>query len=186
MTTRVPLPDGVNGIVWRKTEVPGAGSSTCPREASLCSVRPRGCAKRLIARRTGSSVFFRADFFRRGSQVVRHGSAKAEYAGSIPALASSLETAWGTGVCKKIQRNQLRNMDELYKKDDKIMLKDTGEVLTVLEDLSDRMEPGIVVQEKIGRLLLHCEVLPAGRTRQRRDAAIGITSCELSLNHFSK
>ena len=69
-------------------------------------------------------------------------------------------------------------MDKLYKKHDKIMLKDTGEVLTVLEDLSTHMEPGIIVQEKIGCMLLHCEVRAAGRTRQRLEAGIGITEPE--------
>jgi hypothetical protein len=75
----------------------------------------------------------------------------------------------------------------LYKKHDKIMLKDTGEVLTVLEDLSDKTEPGIVVKEK-SELFKHSEVRPAGRTRQRRDAAIGITEPEppvpLPVNRF--
>ena len=69
-------------------------------------------------------------------------------------------------------------MVKLYKKHDKIMIKDTGEVLTVLEDLSNHMEPGIIVQEKIGRLLLHCDVRPAGHTRQRLEAAVGITEPE--------
>ena len=59
------------------------------------------------------------------------------------------------------------------------MLKETGEVLTVLEDLSNNTEPGIVVKEKKLRFN-HAEVRPAGRTRQRREAAtaIGITEPE--------
>jgi hypothetical protein len=70
-------------------------------------------------------------------------------------------------------------MGQLYKKHDKIMLRETGEVLTVLEDLSDTMEPGIVVKEKKLRFK-HADVRPAGRTRQRREAAaaIGITEPE--------
>jgi len=61
---------------------------------------------------------------------------------------------------------------KLYKEHDKIVLKETGEVFTVHADFSARVEPGIAVKEKIGRLLLHCEVRPAGRTRQRSDAAV--------------
>jgi hypothetical protein len=59
----------------------------------------------------------------------------------------------------------------LYRENDKIMFLETGEVFTVHEDLSFHMEPGIIVKEKIGRLLMHCEVRPAGHTRQRRDLA---------------
>lgn len=59
---------------------------------------------------------------------------------------------------------------ELYQENDKVMLKETGEVFTVDTDLSNRVEPGIVVKEDIGRLLLQCEVRPAGQTRERRDA----------------
>ena len=55
------------------------------------------------------------------------------------------------------------------------MVKSTGEVLTVHADLSEHLEPGIIVKEKIGRLLCRCDVRPAGHTRQRREAATGIT-----------
>jgi hypothetical protein len=65
-----------------------------------------------------------------------------------------------------------------YKEHDKIMLKETGEVLTVHEDLSHRVKPGIFVKEKIGRSLLHCEVRPAGHTRQRAELAVWITAPE--------
>jgi hypothetical protein len=61
-----------------------------------------------------------------------------------------------------------------YIEDDKIMLLDSGEVLTVLEDLGDDVAPGIVVKEKIGRRLIHGEVRPAGHTRQRYDLARAI------------
>jgi hypothetical protein len=69
-------------------------------------------------------------------------------------------------------------MVKLYKAGDKVMLKETGEVLTVLDDLSYYKEPGILVEEKVGRMFLHSEVRPAGHTRQRRDAGIGITEPE--------
>jgi hypothetical protein len=51
------------------------------------------------------------------------------------------------------------------------MLKDTGEVLTVHEDLSAHIEPGIIVKEKIGRLVRRADVRPAGHTRQRAELA---------------
>jgi hypothetical protein len=54
------------------------------------------------------------------------------------------------------------------------MVLETGEVLTVIMDLSDEMDRGIVVRESIGRNLSHDEVRPAGKTRERLDAARGI------------
>jgi hypothetical protein len=62
----------------------------------------------------------------------------------------------------------------MYQENDKIMLLETGEVLTVIADLSDKMERGIVVKENIGRNLMPSEVRAAGHTRQRADAAVGI------------
>ena len=61
-----------------------------------------------------------------------------------------------------------------YQPNDKVMVLETGEVLTVIRDLSDKMERGIVVKENIGRNLSATEVRPAGHTRQRADAARGI------------
>jgi hypothetical protein len=62
----------------------------------------------------------------------------------------------------------------MYYEDDKIMLLETGEVLTVMMDLSDELERGIVVRENIGRNLMTSEVRPAGHTRQRAEAGRGI------------
>jgi len=62
----------------------------------------------------------------------------------------------------------------MYKQNDKIMVLETGEVLTVIMDLSGEMDRGIVVREAIGRNLSHDEVRPAGRTRERLEAARGI------------
>ena len=62
----------------------------------------------------------------------------------------------------------------MYKENDKIMLLETGEVLTVIRDFSDELERGIIVKENIGRNLMASEVRPAGHTRQRADAAVGI------------
>jgi len=62
----------------------------------------------------------------------------------------------------------------LYQENDKVMLLETGEVLTVLMDFSDELERGIVVRENIGRNLMTSEVRPAGHTRQRADAGHGI------------
>jgi hypothetical protein len=59
---------------------------------------------------------------------------------------------------------------KLYQKDDKIVLKDTGEVLTVVADLSDQKEQGIIVQEKPGYAIMSGDVRPAGSTRQRLEA----------------
>jgi hypothetical protein len=62
----------------------------------------------------------------------------------------------------------------MYKQNDKVMVLETGEVLTVIMDMSNEMERGIVVRENIGRNLATNEVRPAGRTRQRLEAARGI------------
>ncbi len=62
----------------------------------------------------------------------------------------------------------------MYSENDKVMILETGEVLTVIRDFSDRMERGIIVKENIGRNLKPSEVRPAGHTRQRAEAAIGI------------
>ncbi len=62
----------------------------------------------------------------------------------------------------------------MYYANDKIMLLATGEVLTVIMDFSDELERGIVVKENIGRNLMTSEVRPAGHTRQRADAAVGV------------
>lgn len=62
----------------------------------------------------------------------------------------------------------------MYRENDKIMLLETGEVLTVIMDFSDELERGIVVKENIGRNLMASEVRPAGHTRQRADAGRGI------------
>ena len=62
----------------------------------------------------------------------------------------------------------------MYHENDKIMVLETGEVLTVIMDFSDEMERGIVVKEKIGRNLKASEVRPAGHTRERAEAGRGI------------
>jgi len=62
----------------------------------------------------------------------------------------------------------------MYRTNDKIMLLETGEVLTVIIDFSDELERGIIVKEKIGRNLASSEVRPAGRTRERADAGRGV------------
>ncbi len=62
----------------------------------------------------------------------------------------------------------------MYRENDKVMLLTTGEVLTVIIDFSDQMDRGIVVKENIGRNLMPAEVRPAGPTRQRADASLGI------------
>ncbi len=62
----------------------------------------------------------------------------------------------------------------MYSENDKVMILETGEVLTVIKDFSDRMDRGIIVKENIGRNLRASEVRPAGHTRQRAEAAIGI------------
>ncbi|MCE0485020.1 MAG: hypothetical protein LV479_12390 [Methylacidiphilales bacterium] len=66
-----------------------------------------------------------------------------------------------------------------YKRNDKIMLLTTGEVLTVVDDFSkDKNDPGIIVQGEVRALLRHCEVRPAGQTRERFDAGKGVTEPE--------
>jgi hypothetical protein len=62
----------------------------------------------------------------------------------------------------------------MYKQNDKVMILATGEVLTVIMDLSNEMDRGIVVRENIGRNLRPAEVRPAGKTRERLEAARGI------------
>jgi hypothetical protein len=66
-----------------------------------------------------------------------------------------------------------------YRENDKVMILETGEVLTVIADLSADMERGIVVKENIGRNLKPTEVRAAGHTRQRLDAAQGIIGPDL-------
>jgi hypothetical protein len=62
----------------------------------------------------------------------------------------------------------------MYRENDKVMVLETGEVLTVILDFSDEMEKGIVVKENFGRNLCSSEVRAAGHTRQRAEAALGI------------
>jgi len=62
----------------------------------------------------------------------------------------------------------------MYNQNDKIMILETGEVVTVIMDMSHEMDRGIVVRENIGRNLSHREVRPAGKTRERLDASRGI------------
>jgi hypothetical protein len=64
----------------------------------------------------------------------------------------------------------------MYQENDKIMLLETGEVLTVVIDFSDKLERGIVVKENVGRNLRASEVRPAGHTRQRVDAGLGVVA----------
>jgi len=64
----------------------------------------------------------------------------------------------------------------MYRENDKIMLLETGEVLTVIIDFSDEMERGIIVKERIGRNLMSSEVRPAGHTRQRVEAGRGVVA----------
>jgi hypothetical protein len=66
----------------------------------------------------------------------------------------------------------------MYQENDKVMLLETGEVLTVIKDLSDKIESGIVVREKIGRNLKPSEVRAAGHTRQRVEAGRGVLAPE--------
>ncbi len=68
----------------------------------------------------------------------------------------------------------------LYQRGDKIVFKDTGEVLTVLEDFSDREELGIMVKEKLGVVIMSCDVRPAGTTRERMEAGVELTEPEAS------
>ena len=76
----------------------------------------------------------------------------------------------------------------MYQENDKVMLLETGEVLTVIMDFSDELECGIVVKENIGRNLSPFEVRPAGHTRQRAEAGRGIEAPEPfppPLEHFA-
>jgi hypothetical protein len=57
----------------------------------------------------------------------------------------------------------------IYKRNDKIMVNETGEVFTVFRDLGFFNAPAIIVGEKIGRLFRRDEVRPAGYTRQHVD-----------------
>jgi hypothetical protein len=66
----------------------------------------------------------------------------------------------------------------MYQENDKVMLLETGEVFTVIADFSNEQERGIIVRESIGRNLAPAEVRPAGHTRQRAEAAIGIVPPE--------
>jgi hypothetical protein len=68
---------------------------------------------------------------------------------------------------------------KLYQENDKIMLLTTGEVFTVLADLSEDNKPGIFVKEKVLPAICHSQVRPAGRTRERADAGVGITDPEI-------
>lgn len=74
--------------------------------------------------------------------------------------------------------NRFLKPTEMYRENDKIMLLDTGEVLTVIIDFTDKMERGIIVKENIGRNLRASEVRPAGHTRQRADAGQGVMAPE--------
>ncbi len=65
---------------------------------------------------------------------------------------------------------------KLYQENDKVMLLDTGEVLTVVADFSEHLERGIIVQENILQPLKRCEVRPAGATRERFEASSGISA----------
>jgi hypothetical protein len=67
---------------------------------------------------------------------------------------------------------------EMYLENDKIMLLETGEVLTVVIDFSNEMRCGIIVKENIGRNLMASEVRPAGHTRQRAEAGQGVMAPE--------
>ncbi len=65
-----------------------------------------------------------------------------------------------------------------YQENDKIMLLATGEVFTVLADLTKDSKPGIFVKERILAPISYSEVRPAGRTRQRIEAGAGVTEPE--------
>jgi hypothetical protein len=66
----------------------------------------------------------------------------------------------------------------MYKENDKIMILETGEVLTVVADFTEHVTRGIIVRENIGRHLMASEVRPAGRTRERADAGRGVVAPE--------
>ena len=69
-------------------------------------------------------------------------------------------------------------MNPLYRENDKIMILETGEVVTVVADFSEHLERGLIVKENIGRNLSSSEVRPAGRTRERTDAGRGVVAPE--------
>lgn len=69
-------------------------------------------------------------------------------------------------------------MNPLYQENDKIMILETGEVVTVVADFSEHLERGVIVKENIGRNLSSSEVRPAGRTRERSDAGRGVLAPE--------
>jgi hypothetical protein len=66
----------------------------------------------------------------------------------------------------------------MYRENDKIMLLETGEVLTVVIDFTNEMRRGIIVKENIGRNLMASEVRPAGHTRLRAEAGQGVMAPE--------
>jgi hypothetical protein len=94
---------------------------------------------------------------------------------SAPAASPELQTDADTAIAEKI----IENMDRLYAEHDKIMLLETGEVLTVHADLSNDPDGRIVVKEQIRRPIQRSQVRPAGHTRQRLEAEVGITQPEL-------
>jgi len=67
----------------------------------------------------------------------------------------------------------------LYQENDKIMVLATGEVFTVLIDVSEGSKPGIYVKEKALPPFDHDDVRPAGHTRERADAGVGVTDREI-------
>jgi hypothetical protein len=73
-----------------------------------------------------------------------------------------------------------RVADKLYQENDKIMLLTTGEVFTVLIEITDEPKSGIFVKEKILAPIKRSEVRPAGRTRERQEAGMGITEPDSS------
>jgi hypothetical protein len=87
--------------------------------------------------------------------------------------------------CLKIEQpemspepKEIRPARKLYQRDDKVVLIDTGEVLTVLEDFSDREELGIMVKEKSGVVIMSCDVRPAGSTREKMEGATDMTEAD--------
>ena len=76
----------------------------------------------------------------------------------------------------------------MYRENDKVMILETGEVLTVIADLSDQMERGIVVKENIGRNLMPSEVrpmrpYPAARRCRTGNRATGSCSAATAASH---
>jgi hypothetical protein len=62
-------------------------------------------------------------------------------------------------------------MPRFYKKGDKIMVLETGEIFTVFRDSGHPTKPAIRVAEMIGLVLRRSDVRAAGGTRQRDDLA---------------